>query len=345
VGGGYNRNTLIDIFRLPCAILVVFVHTYPFIEINPTVDWVINEYLGRVAVPFFFAIFSFYYIKRLLAGKEVKSLFLKLLRIYLIWTVISLSFGLILRFATDNFKPRKYFLKTLFDVFVFGSKYQLWFFPALFISLGLITLMHKLKILKPFAYFSFALYVLGLLGGIYYKLGDMIPIVSEIINFKYFYKMIHRIFCLGLPFSLMGYFLNVFFEKHKKNNKKYLILLSVVIVLFFAESILADVFSIAIRHRTSIMLYPLMFILIVLFMDNPSSNPKTIRFSEVSKDISYFMYYSHPFFINILQLIDYYVVAIPYFHLASFAITLILTITIGFVISKENKKYLNFFIK
>ncbi len=339
------RNSSIDIFRLPCAILVICIHTFPFADINPVLETIISEHIGRIAVPFFFATIGFYFVKRLLEGKEVKSTFLRLLRIYLLWSAITIIVEIIARVVSGNFNLLNFTLEYLLNFFVIGTKYQLWFFPALFLALGFLTLCNKLKILKYMVYLPFVFYVLGLLGGIYYKLGNEIPVITNIVNFAHFYKGIHRIFGIGLPFVTLGYFLNKFYEKHKKNNLLYILILALITILFFVESYLAVKFSLCVNVKTSIFLYPLIFLIMVLLIDNPSKNEKTIKWSATSRDISNFMYYSHPFFIDILRVVDLFIITIPNFKIASFAITLILTFTIGFVIHKENKKYYNFFIK
>lgn len=64
---GINKKRInsIDIFRYICAILVVAVHATPFTEINSTIAYIFEAILPRIAVPFFFAISGYYYIKKI----------------------------------------------------------------------------------------------------------------------------------------------------------------------------------------------------------------------------------------------------------------------------------------
>ena len=60
------RNNAIDIFRYVCAILVISIHSEPFLEINSSLHYFFVQVVPRIAVPFFFTIAGYYYIKSML---------------------------------------------------------------------------------------------------------------------------------------------------------------------------------------------------------------------------------------------------------------------------------------
>lgn len=44
----------VDIAKFFCAILVVAIHVNPLSDVNPNLSYFLQNYLARVAVPFFF---------------------------------------------------------------------------------------------------------------------------------------------------------------------------------------------------------------------------------------------------------------------------------------------------
>lgn len=338
------RNAYIDLFRIVCAIMVITIHATPFKDISPVVETILVDYFPRIAVPFFLCVISYFYIKRLNEGKEVKSTWIRLLRSYLIWTVVYIVYNLIYQLATGQFELSKFLLYALLEVVVTSTGYQLWFFPAVFIGLGIITICHKLKITKIAAYSSFVFFVIGLLGSIYYQLGNNIPVISSFVNWPHFYACFQRIFSFALVFIFMGYFLYEFLKTHKKNNKLYLSLLCVTIVCYVVELFLAMHFNLHSNIKISIFLWPLVFFIMILLFTNTTDNPKIIEASKATRDMSSFMYFSHMLVLNLFSVVNDYIIAIPYFYTVSFFVTLIISASLGFIVHKckneKIKKYL-----
>ena len=222
------RNNAIDIFRYICAILVVCVHAVPFAEINSNLSYFFVQILPRVAVPFFFTISGYYYIKKILEeGADINKIFwkyvLKLLILYSLWSIIYIMIKFIqgLGQGIDIFS----FLKqTILNYFFYGSYYHLWFFPALFFSISITTLFAKMKKVKWLAYSSIVLYIIGCLGCSYFAIGEQIPLIKGLIHFSHF-KLIRTVILMGLPFFIMGYFVNLLQEKIKRINSNTYILI------------------------------------------------------------------------------------------------------------------------
>lgn len=76
-----NRNCSVDIFKYVCAVIVVGIHTSIFTEKY--------DYIAKIAVPFFFAVNGYYYMKRLVNGESICFAYIKkLLVTYAMWTGI-----------------------------------------------------------------------------------------------------------------------------------------------------------------------------------------------------------------------------------------------------------------
>lgn len=58
-----ERNSSIDIFRYICAIMVIAIHTHPFMEISEKCGYVFTQITPRIAVPFFCGCRIFLYSK------------------------------------------------------------------------------------------------------------------------------------------------------------------------------------------------------------------------------------------------------------------------------------------
>ena len=67
-----------------------------------------------------------------------------------------------------------------------GIYYHLWYFIGLFFSIIIVTAFYIIRWEKILAVGTIVLYVLGVLGCAYYKVGIMIPGISVIINSSHF---------------------------------------------------------------------------------------------------------------------------------------------------------------
>jgi len=81
-----TRNPSIDIAKYLAAVLVIAIHTHPFKNIWPTMDFFFVEILCRFAVPFF-AVCTGYYVS--VKGKVGRSL-IKIAKLYILWSLVYL---------------------------------------------------------------------------------------------------------------------------------------------------------------------------------------------------------------------------------------------------------------
>lgn len=334
------RNNSIDIFRYVCAILVVAVHTTPFIEINEQLAYLFETILPRVAVPFFFAIAGYYYIVKITEEKvDIKKVFggyiKKLLLVYSIWSIMYIIIELVQEIST-GLTVIEFLKQIISSYFIGGSYYHLWFFPALFFAIIVTTFFAKIKKVKILAYFSLILYVIGCFGCSYYEIGNKIPILNELINFSRF-TLIRRVVLMGLPFFMMGYYIKMWEDKlkNKMDNKKILYLLMGSIVAFVLEIVLVTQFEIQKNVIITIFLYFLVFFIIVLLLNNPLKGKEKI--GKITRGMANFMYYSHPIFILLLNKISF----IQNKNTLIFILIVAITSLIGYIIVRMNNKVIN----
>lgn len=128
----------IDIARYVSALLVVCIHTFPFLEISETFNTYFIHTVCRLAVPFFFTTSGFFFFRNYDSENEdlnetrLKKALIRLFRIYLIWTIIYLPYT-IFDYTHTGFHI-KYLFTYVRDFFLNGSYYHLWFLPALMLA-------------------------------------------------------------------------------------------------------------------------------------------------------------------------------------------------------------------
>lgn len=177
---------LIDIVKLICAILVVAIHTGPFLSINGTLNYFVVQILGRMAVPFFFVVSAFFFFQKLdyVAGlkskenlKKLMRYVIRLLRLYLVWTLIylvPLSISWLQGGIDASTFPR--FIR---DFFFTGSYYHLWFLPAMLFSTCFVyVLLMKFKAIK-IVEIGLVLYFIGMLVNVYGSVFMKIPLLGD----------------------------------------------------------------------------------------------------------------------------------------------------------------------
>ena len=155
--GNSKRNyNSIDLAKFICAIMVVSIHVAPFGKaesesILSLLNYFFQQYISRLAVPFFFVCSGFFLFKKTSwecyslepAKKYVKRIF----RLYILWTIIyaPLRIGSILK------DPKGIVYASIVccrDIIFTGSYSHLWYFPALIFAVLLISFLTYKKI-KP----------------------------------------------------------------------------------------------------------------------------------------------------------------------------------------------------
>lgn len=82
----------IDLMKFICAILVVTIHTSPFKNVSPLLDYGLTQYIARLAVPFFFVASGYFLFRKTDYDNfdvNVPLTYAKrIFRLYLLWNAI-----------------------------------------------------------------------------------------------------------------------------------------------------------------------------------------------------------------------------------------------------------------
>lgn len=180
------------------------------------------------------------------------------------------------------------FLQIIKDIFINGTLYHLWYFPALILGLWITYFfMKKLGKQKTFLV-TIILYLVGLFGDSYYGITEMSGIVTNIYNgiFYIFDYTRNGVFLVPL-FLFLGYMVKT--NKESKKYDSYLSLLFFICMTF--EAIILQHFNLQRHDSMYLFLIPLMFFLFRYLMSKSNSSNKTLRFVATG------IYILHPLFI------------------------------------------------
>lgn len=334
-----KRNNAVDMFRYVAAIMVVMIHTQPFAEINSNLGFICSKILPRVAVPFFFSIAGYYYIGRLMEGKHVfKKYISNLILVYTLWSVVYFMENLVIQILQyHQVSLMKFLQQCLKNYFIYGSNYHLWFFQALIISVIVATACYKVKVLAILAKGAIVLYIFGCLGSSYFSIGNQIPIFSVLINGSHF-TLIRRIVLMGLPFFMLGYFLNVHKTKIIGVRNKFVLGGGLAtFIIFVLEIIIVVTMQIEKEIIVTFFLYPLVAVIITTLLKNPMR--RFDKFGGTLRRIANFTYYIHPLIIIILKGLAKYCIVLSTPTVVFFITTVFCTV-VGLGVTKQDNKWI-----
>lgn len=181
-----KKYAAIDIAKYVSALLVVCIHTYPFYEISETFNTYWMQTVCRIAVPFFFATSGYFFFRKWSDSREenfanLRKYLFRLLKIYLIWTIIYLPYT-IFDHVSAGFSILS-IISYLRDFLLNGSYYHLWFLPALMTSVAIVYWLYENKGLMFTLKVTLGLYFIGYLINVYTPLWETIPGISFLFAF------------------------------------------------------------------------------------------------------------------------------------------------------------------
>lgn len=341
-----NNYNSIDLAKFICAILVVMIHIAPFGSSRSTsiikyLNFGIQNYLARIAVPFFFVTSDFLLYKKTTLSdfnpEYSKKYIIRILRLYAIWTLI--YFPLVF---CDFFKDKKGVAHAVFAyiqrVIFTGSYTQLWYLNALIIAVIMVSfLLYKKYNPKKIVVFASLLYFLGLFAQSWF--GFIVPLRELTPDFWHFLKILQKVILTtrngifdGFIFVSIGMcfaFFNIKIEK-----KKALIYFIISMVLMFFEVFILEYFHYIRGKDMYLFLIPatFFFFCFVIQVELPNSPLfKTLRI------LSSLIFYSH-LWVNTIVSKALKIIYEPLTETClHFVLTIIITIIVSLIIIKSSK--------
>lgn len=337
-----KRNYCMDVIRFAAALLVVVCHVEFLIEAPQAYYLFLGRYVPRIAVSFFFAMSGYFYLQALENGKSVFRKQLKsLLKVYLFWTVIYYSASFVLNVIIEGKDLGRFLLERVVFFFTRGSYSHFWFFPALIYSVIMATIFHRISKkngLKVLTIVSLVLFLFGNLGSGYYEIGMKIPVVSTIISqYRDSYEVFRGIFCMGLPYFMIGYILNKCEGWIERTEQKKVLFIAVfVTLLFFIETIiLITVLEWHQYPEVYLGLYTAALAIMMYLIKCPK--PEWKPYANTCRRMSGYIYYVHPLIIlGVKMIADMFGIYVP--SVLLYVIVISVCLITGWILIKLNEK-------
>ena len=162
----YEVYNNLDIFKFIMAICVIAIHTHPLENISNNIILQIYEEFVRLAVPFFFMASGFLLFNKINLDERDKALYKvrlfarKMLRMYVIWSVIYIPLAMYNYFTTSKgvLSATILYVKDLIFVGSHFYSWQLWYLLSSLYSSLLILLFIKCKIKRCYAFLGIVLF-------------------------------------------------------------------------------------------------------------------------------------------------------------------------------------------
>lgn len=275
-----------DWMRIICAFFVIAIHTSVLSSFSETADVFLTGMICRIAVPFFFMVTGFFLMPKIsncfhLVIKEEKKL-------------ITMYAAAILLYLPLNLYAGQYFFKdfsSLFRaIFLDGTFYHLWYFPAVAEGILLLSLLQRFFNRKICMVFCVILYLIGLGGDSYYGVITNLPFI------KPFYDTYFQIgtytrngFFFAPIFLCFGWILSDTKNRLSFHDAKMISLASFLFLLL--EGWYLHTFDIVRHDSMYLALLPCMYGLFSLLTNISCSNRTCLR------KISMYIYILHPWVI------------------------------------------------
>lgn len=283
-----KRN--IDVYRFIASLMIVAIHIYPLNSINKTIDYAFTRVLFRIAVPFFLMITGYFVLPKSLSDKNnLKKYLIKIAKIYCLSMLIYLPLNIY-----NHYFQNANILSIIKDIFLNGTFYHLWYFPALLLGIVLTYFLLKIKNNKLKITLFCLLYCIGLFGDSYYGLVKDIPFLNGFYSFLFTIFDYTRNGLFYAPIFLgIGYLISQKEPAIKKNTNVLFII--VFILMLLIEGMTLYHFNIPRHTSMYISLLPLSYTLFQLVIKNKETNKKL-------RNLSTWIYILHPFFIVVVRL-------------------------------------------
>lgn len=297
-----NYNA-VDFGKFIAAILVVIIHTKPLKFAPEIYGILLNEFVARLAVPFFFACSGYFFFKALeyQNGKiaktrsnfgRLKTYIFRLVRLYLIWSLIYFVFIRFPEYYSTTGISYKIFLDFAITTVKAGSYYQFWYMLCLIFSVPVLYIILMFVNVRAIPFLALAVYLTG-----YFTQDNawVDPILIIPVDHEEFYIPFASFF-RAMPIILTGAY--AAFAKKTLSTKQNGILAAVFFLLALIEKIVLITIFIG-EEKKSIMISPYMiFCLPVIyfffsFLKGLNIGSKSTRYLTI-RGMNTFIYCVHP---------------------------------------------------
>lgn len=340
----------VDILKYVCSILILMLHLRPFIVYSGGLDFFFNNIITRLCAPAFFLITGYFVAKN--ERKDpgyIKKYIKKTIPMYLVWSILYIpamigtainnvplvnDYLAKLNIPSEAIVPLVVILVPLALVLALlytGFYYHLWYFPAVIISLFILSKWKNKFKLKYLLIISFILLLFGATETYY----GVLPFsVQEVLSYYYQIFFTTRNFLFfGLFYVVLGYRLGT--KKDPYIEYSFLKLTVWIFLLIFEATILQN----TARLNSNILLscIPLVYYLFISVIYQTNIFKTKFPFRELSK----YYYLVHPMVIFVAKTFFSGIKEYPFYYVLS---VIVITHLVSLFLIKLKKKYRNLVI-
>lgn len=320
----------IDILKLFFSICIVALHTYLFLDTNPTAYWYLSHCIWRLAVPFFFVTSGYFFCKKIKNSNTPKKVLYnsikRLLVLLIFWLIISLPLQ-INNLLIQGLSIKEMILSLIKSV-CFYPWGALWYILALIVAYILIyPFLKRKKHIMPLI-IGFILYLFAILSNSYYFLIEGTWLQTIVDNYLEIFISSRNGLFVGFFYVAIGNYL--LFKKDTKIRNNIIFIIIGMLSLILETAL--------IRNNHYIEDHSLFFSLIIIIPNlvlllTKISNNKS---SKIYRNLSIGIYVLHR---PILGYLEYFTSISS--SLVKFIIVLVLSTAIAYILQKINNKYIN----
>ncbi len=308
----------LDILKYVSSILIILFHINIYMKVVYKIDFIITDVITRLAVPFFFTIAGFLIAQNENKGPNyIKNYLIELFKTYLFWSILYLPFGL--RYIINlHIAWYLYPIAILLGILYIGIYYHLWYFPALFFSICILSFWKKRWSISLLTFISFLLLIIGSSESYFGYFNDFWQNIFQTYYFSIFYTTRNFLF-FGLFYVTLGYMMQ---KKQLVWKNQYNYLLIITLLFFTLDCMIAQTTPGIDRN----ILISAPFFVFFLFL-RVLYSPQLLPFIDKRKlrRLSKYYFFVHPF---VLELLFYFKASysIPLIFFLSLTMTHILTL-------------------
>ena len=328
---------LLDLGKIVSALLIVYIHVPFFLSINEILNyWVML--IARVAVPFFFVVSSFLYFEEY-DTYETGILFSKkwvsnLLEIWIRWSGLYLIIRMIECFFYNyNFI---WTLKLIIRDFVFdGISGHLWYIPALMFSVVFVGFLLKHFRERCVWIITIVLFIFGIVGNTYivFMPEDIVELINKLL---YCIKYTRNGLFWSPILVFSGYILHKKYNKLVKiKDKKYINFIIVLTCFLFMEGKIVSTVSKNYSTYSQdmwIFCIPLATTIVAFLLKKSINFRRNYKYLRV---MSQYIYFIHPAYIYILQIVLYNKISITQKSWLYYIVVVSLTLLTSSLLTKN----------
>lgn len=331
-----KEDSAIDIAKFICSILIVSIHTQPFIDFSEVFSCYFENVFSRMAVCLFFVISGYYFFKgidfengKIKKSKENrKRLFKYVSRVFILYAVWSFIYLLwmIPEWYQTGWLSINAFIDFGISFFFIQSYYHLWFLLSLIYAIPIMYLLLRFVKFKYFMVISFIIYVFGVMSDSYSFIGlptnNFMQTVAEV-----FPRLRTVIFCV-IPLLTIS----IVADRIKLSVSKGICFALLFFVGYSAEAMLIYNFTDNKDNFTFILLTiptALIIFIALKFMNTE------IKCGYLLRKTSTIIYCIHPLVMNVFKLFDVKDKINSFFYFALITIVSIILSVLIFIAYKK----------